>query len=446
MKLLFWISAGLVLYTYAGYPLLLAAVASLRQAWEDLRFAVRRRDRRRRPTGQSWPSVSLVFSAYNEEAAMVEKMRNLAALDYPLERLEILVGCDGCTDRTAELARAANLPNTRIFDFSERSGKPEVLNRLVREASGEIVVFSDANTFMDRGAVRSMAFRFSDPRVGCVCGELRLTSRRSVSQPEGLYWRYEVFLKFLESRLGLLLGANGGVYAIRRELFSPLPRQGVSDDFLVPMRIRGAGYRVIYDPEALAYEEAGAGLRHDFRRRIRVGAGNFATLRYTARLLSPAAGRLAFSYWSHKVFRWLAPFALPLAFFCSLALARLGGPFYAACAAVGATLAALALVGYRLELRNAHHVLFSVPCYFLSMNLAMMLGLVRFLTGGHRAAWYRAARSEPGSPKVLKGAGSEVGSDAAHLRAKPIPNRGDALAAGQSVRVVASPEAGRSAP
>ncbi len=445
MKLLFWISAGLVLYTYAGYPLLLAAAASLRQAWEDLRFAVRRRDRRRRPAGQSWPSVSLVLSAYNEEAAMVEKMRNLAALDYPPERLEILVGCDGCTDRTAELARAANLSNTRIFDFSERSGKPEVLNRLVREASGEIVVFSDANTFLDPGAVRSMAFRFSDPRVGCVCGELRLTSRRSVSQPEGLYWRYEVFLKFLESRLGLLLGANGGVYAIRRELFSPLPRQGVSDDFLVPMRIRGAGYRVIYDPEALACEEAGAGLRHDFRRRIRVGAGNFATLRYTARLLSPAAGRLAFSYWSHKVFRWLAPFALPLAFFCSLALAE--RPFYAACAAVGTTLAALALVGYRLESRNAHHALFSVPCYFIFMNLAMMLGLVRFLTGGHRAAWYRAARSEQGSPKGLNGAGSEVGSEAAHLRAKPISNRGDALPAEQSVRVAASPRAaGSSAP
>lgn len=399
---LFWVSAGLALYTYAVYPLLLVLLASLHQLWGDLRFAASRGNRRR-AFSEARPSVSLLFAAYNEEAVIVQKMENCRAIEYLPDKLEILVGCDGCSDRTAELARAAAVPGARVFDegpFAQRSGKPEVLNRLVKEARGELVVFSDANTMLNPGAVSLLARHFTDPRIGCVCGELRLVSPDGSPKPEGLYWRYEVFLKFLESRLNLLLGANGGVYAIRRELFTPLPKQAIIDDFLVAMRIRDAGHCVIYDPEAVAYEEAAAGVPEEFRRRIRIGAGNYHALRFTARLLSPTAGAVFFSYWSHKVIRWLVPFALPVAFVSAVALALQGEDggdgrlFYAACALAGAMLAVLGVIGYRLELKNVHRSLFSVPYYFLSMNLALFLGFVRFVSGSQTAVWLRTPREK----------------------------------------------------
>jgi len=394
MKALFWISIGLVLYTYVFYPVILMILASVRQVWQDLRFALNRQDRRSRSPAGALPSVSLVFSAYNEEAVIAEKMRNCAALDFPPEGLEILVGCDGCSDQTAEIARGAGLPNARIFEFP-RCGKPQVLNHLVPHALGDIVVFCDATTILEPGAVRSLVRHFSERSVGCVCGEMRLVSSTGGPVTEGLYWRYEVFLKFLESRLNMLVGASGCLYAIRRELYEAIPSQGIIDDFLVAMRIRARGCRLVYDPEAAGYEEA-ASVRQDFHRHVRIGAGNFHALRFTWRLLSPTAGAVAFSYWSHKVFRWLVPFALCAALLSGLALSV--QPFYAASVVAAVGLALMALIGHRLERRNLHSRLFSIPLYFLSMNLALLLGFIRFLNGRQTVIWSRTARTQAGAP------------------------------------------------
>jgi len=387
----FWISSGLILYTYFCYPLLLIAAAGLSQMWGDLQFASRRKERRRL-AGADGTTVSLCFAAHNEEAVIEAKLRNCAALVYPPGQLEILIGCDACSDRTADLSRRSGLAALRVFDYQERTGKPEVLNRLVREAQGELVVFCDANTMLAPNVLEKLVRHFQDSRVGCVCGELQLVSPDGRPQPEGLYWRYELFLKFLESRLNLLLGANGAVYAIRRALFTTLPKQAIVDDFLVAMQIRNRGFRVIYDPEAVASEETPQAVRAEFRRRVRIGAGNFHALRYTLRLLTPLAGPICFSYWSHKVFRWLVPFALPVAFVAAAALSLQSGWFYGLCAAGGLLLTALAAVGYRLEVRNIHYPPFSVPYYFLSMNLALFLGFLRFVSGSQTAVWQRTAR------------------------------------------------------
>jgi cellulose synthase/poly-beta-1,6-N-acetylglucosamine synthase-like glycosyltransferase len=405
---IFWISAGLVIYTYAIYPLVLIAMAGVRQVLDDLRYAASRGDRRKPMLDEAseHPRVSLIFAAYNEESVVAAKMANCRDIEYPAGRLEILVGCDGCSDRTAELARAAALPGATVFDtgeFAERSGKPAVLNRLVALATAELVVFSDANTMLQPDAVALLARHFADPRTGCVCGELRVMPREGGPSTEGAYWRYELFLKFLESRMGLLLGANGGVFAIRRDLYKPLPKQAIIDDFLIAMRIHDAGYDVFYDPEAAALEEAAAGVRDEFKRRIRIGAGNFHALRFTAGLLSPTAGRICFSYWSHKVFRWLVPFALPVAFAAAAGIAASNGfsavarTFYGGCAALGLLITALAAVGYQMELRDRHRSMFSVPYYFLSMNLALLLGFVRFVTGEQTAVWHRTARPKQDS-------------------------------------------------
>ncbi len=346
MELVFWISVGLIGYTYAGYPVVLLLLASAQQIRRDLSL-VWGTDRRKRIDEPFLPAVSLVFAAYNEAAVIAGKMRNCSEIDYPAGKVEILVGCDGCSDDTAVLARQTVLPNATVCEYTGRSGKPAVLNRLVAAASGEIVVFSVANTMFEPEAIRALVRHFADRRVGCVCGELRLRKPESGAQQEGLYWRYEGVLKFFESRLNMLVGANGGIFAIRCKLFEPLPAKAIVDDFVTAMEVRKKNYAVVFDWEAAGYETAASSVREEFVRRVRIGAGNFHALRMTWRLLLPTAGRIAFSYWSHKVLRWLVPFALLTAFGAAAGLSR--QPFYGACALAGLMLAAAALVGYRRE-------------------------------------------------------------------------------------------------
>jgi len=392
------ISTGLILYTYLGYPLILLLLANIKQVAADIRFGLGKRNRRRRREDAQVPTVSLVFAAHNEAAVIAQKMRNCKHLDYPAGRLEILVGCDGCTDRTAALARQANVPNARILEFSDRGGKPATLNHLVPMAQGEIVVLCDANTLFEPDTLTSLVRHFEGRDVGCVCGELRLVDAGKRRSSEGLYWKYETMLKFLESRLNMLVGANGGVFAIRRDLFSPLPPDGIIDDFLVAMRIRETGRRVIYDPEAVATEEVAAGVRHEFRRRVRIGAGNFHALKYTWKLLNPARGLIAFSYWSHKVIRWFVPVALVAAETSAILLS--GNPLCAALAMLGVGFVGLGLAGYRLEMQGRYWSPFSVPYYFLSMNLALLLGLVRFLRRSQSTVWKPTPRQPLLTPET----------------------------------------------
>lgn len=265
-----------------------------------------------------------------------------------------------------------------------------VLNRLVPRARGEIVVFCDANIIFAPDAIRLLMRPFADPRIGCACGEVKFRTASGGPSAESSYWRYECFLKRMESRLDALVGASGAFFAVRRDLYEPLPPQGIIDDFLIAMRVRDAGYRLIYEVAALAFEETAASVRDEFHRRVRIGAGNFHALRFTWRQLLPSAGSAAFAYWSHKVFRWLAPFALLLLAASSLALSA--GPFYAACAALILAFALSGLLGYLLELRNVRRSVFSMPYYFLSMNLALLLGFFRFATRAQSLAWRRTAR------------------------------------------------------
>jgi cellulose synthase/poly-beta-1,6-N-acetylglucosamine synthase-like glycosyltransferase len=332
----------------------------------------------------------LIFSAFNEEAVIKDKMSNCAELEYPAPKLEVLIGCDGCTDATAALARQAGIENALIFDYPIRRGKPVVVNHLVDEARGEIVIFSDANTMLAPDALRRMVRHFQNPAVGCVCGELMLRPAANGIRTEGAYWRYEVFLKFLESRLNMLVGANGGIFAIRRTLFSSIPAHGIIDDFLVSMRVRQKGYRLVYDPEATATEQAAITVGDEFRRRVRIGAGNFHALRYTWKLLSPTAGLVSLAYWSHKVLRWLMPLALVLALCSAMSLA--GQRFYAVATIAALVLCAMGLVGYYLERGSIRTRLFGIPYYFLSMNLALALGLLRCLSGRQMIVWTRTPR------------------------------------------------------
>jgi cellulose synthase/poly-beta-1,6-N-acetylglucosamine synthase-like glycosyltransferase len=387
MKAVFWCSVGVVLYTFVIYPLLLVLLASLSQFWSDLRFAYGRDNRRRIAVGE--PKVSLVIAAHNEEAVIGEKMRNSAVLDYPKDRLQILVGCDGCSDNTAELARASMLWNLKVIDYGNRSGKPAMLNKLVPEADGDILLFSDANTLFSTGSIRSIVRRFTSPEVGAVCGELRLMTPGGKPASEGLYWRYECFLKILESRLNMLVGANGAIFAIRRSLYRPLPPTTINDDFLLAMDIRRQGYQVVYDPEACCYEET-SNIQQEFRRRVRIGSGDLRALKETWRMLSPTAGRVALAYWSHKICRWLVPFAMPAAFVSAVFLSH--ELLYFGFAILGLVLAGAGVIGYVLEQRKQRIGPLSMMAHFLAMNLALMIGFMKDLAGDRAVTWTPTAR------------------------------------------------------
>lgn len=388
---LFFVCAAEVVYTFVGYPLLLICLGALTQVLRDIRYALRRHDRRQTTAPDAFPAAALVFAAHNEASVIAEKMANCAALEYPDGLLEVIVGCDACDDGTPAAALASGLRNLRVEDYRQRTGKPGVLNRTIPLARSPIVVLSDANTMLDPRAVQHLVRHFSDPRVGCVCGELRFTTREGAVKSEGAYWRYEQILKFFESRMNMMVGANGGVFAIRRDLFDPLPQFAIIDDFLIAMRIRGMGYKVVYDPQAVAYEETGSDARQEFQRRVRIGAGAYHALGYTWKMLLPGAGSVFFSYWSHKVLRWVAPFCIALAMLSSLTLAA--HPFFLACALVGLASVAAAWLGYRQELRGRRiSAALAIPYYFLSMNLALMMGFFRFVSGSQTSIWRRTAR------------------------------------------------------
>lgn len=388
MLTLLLLCLGLVAFSYLGYPLVLAGWGALHDLRGALRFFSGGPDRRERSDPAEWPRVTIVLAAFDEEACIREKVENCLAVNYPEGRLDVVVGCDGCTDRTAELARAAGGGRVRVVELSPRQGKASVLARLVPTAPGDVVVLTDANTTFHPGSVRALARRFRDPSVGAVVGRLRL--RTADGGGEGVYWAYETFLKYLEGKLGCVLGANGGIYAIRRILFPPLPADTITDDFVIPLRIAVRGWKVPFEPGAIAHEDVVDDPRVEFGRRARIGAGNWQALARLPDLVDPRAGFVAFAFVAHKLLRWVAPFLLAVALAANVAAAAgadawgcrallaAQAAFYAA-AAGGAALGAPG--------RAARH--------FVAMNAALAVGLWRFVRGTQRAAWRRTARVSP---------------------------------------------------
>jgi cellulose synthase/poly-beta-1,6-N-acetylglucosamine synthase-like glycosyltransferase len=272
-----------------------------------------------------------------------------------------------------------------VFHFSERRGKLAVLCDLADKTSAEVLVLTDANTMLERTAVRNLVRHFTDPRVGAVSGEeIRVAVPGAETGAEALYWRYESAVKILESRLNCSLGGNGAALAVRKSLFNP--RQDlIVEDFQIPLEIRFQGHRVVYDPEAIAVEEIAPTLSAQFGRRVRIGAGNYQTLFRHLDYLNPRHGFLAFSFFSHRVLRWLTPMLLSVELACSLLLAT--RPSFAFLAAAQVFFYLLAAVGYWLKANDKPLRLCSGPFHFCSMNLALLLGLLRFMKGQQALAW-----------------------------------------------------------
>jgi cellulose synthase/poly-beta-1,6-N-acetylglucosamine synthase-like glycosyltransferase len=347
------------------------------------------------------PAVSLLIAAYNEEAVIEDRLRNALAMDYPPGKLEIVVSSDGSTDRTTEIVRRYAGGRVRLLDYAHRRGKAAVLNASVPELEGEIILFSDANTEVDAAAARKLVRWFRDPDVGVVCGRLVLTDPRTGNNVDGLYWKYETFLKRCEGRLGALLGANGGIYAIRRDVFTPIPDGSILDDVVIPLLAKlRTGCTIVYDCEAVAREETPPDIGSEFSRRSRIGAGGFQSLGILWGLLHPRWGWTALAFASHKILRWLGPFFLMGLLASNLSLCA--SPLFQAALVAQflfyLTSAAVAVIPARFRVPRS----LRLATMFTGMNLALLVGFWRWARGTQRGTWQRTVREAENADGVVR--------------------------------------------
>jgi poly-beta-1,6-N-acetyl-D-glucosamine synthase len=379
--ILFWIALIIILYSYIGYPIFIWILGTY--------FPYHRK-----MENCYVPMVSMIVSAYNEESIIQEKIANFLNLDFPKRRIELLIGSDGSTDRTNKILTRIKYKQIHPFIFENRSGKSSVLNRLVKEAKGDILVFSDANTIYNADSIKKLVRNFVDEKIGGVCGQLQLINPNDNSGGKGerLYWDYENKLKFYESKFRTVLGANGAIYALRRYLYCPLPEHKViMDDFLAPLKVVEQNYQVIYEPEALGAETTSPNIEGEFRRKIRIGAANFNALNEISPLLCPSRGFVALGLWSHKIFRWFVPFLLIIAFVSNAVL--MDSVFYHICFILQGLFYCCALGAYWLNLKGYTVKIFTYPLYFCAVNLALAIGFYKFLTKSQKPAWQRVERS-----------------------------------------------------
>jgi poly-beta-1,6-N-acetyl-D-glucosamine synthase len=354
---LFWLSVAVPAYAYFGYPATLLLLG-----------LVRHRPVRRRMIE---PSVSLLVAAYNEEDVIADKIRNSLALDYPADKLETLIACDGSRDRTVEIARGmADGVRVRVVEFPVNRGKVATLNDAVRQLRGEIIVLSDASAMLHPDAVRQLMTNFADPDVGAAGGKYTVVKagEAAMGESEDLYWRYETFLKRRESDLASTLGAHGVLNGIRRELYPFPPTGTINDDYVIPMSVLARGYRAVYDPAAIGYEAAQE--MSGFRRRTRIATGNIQQIREIRGLLAPLRPLPLFFFVSHKVLRLVVPLAMVAALVSNAFL--LASPFFRALFCLQSVFYLLAAVGARWRLSPR---LLALPHYFTMINAAVFVAL-----------------------------------------------------------------------
>lgn len=369
----FWASLAVLAYVYVGYPVTLAA---LRTRAGGAGHGLAR-----------LPTVSIVIAAHNEEAEIGDTIRNKLELDYPRELLQIIVVSDGSTDRTDAIVASFRDEGVLLLRQEPRQGKTAALNRAREAASGEIVVFADANSRYDREALRRLVEVFDDGTVGYATGKLvYLNPGQAPSAAScGLYMRYENWIRSLETRVGSVVGVNGGIDAVRRVLFTPM-RPDQLPDFVLPLRVVEQGYRVVFQPEAISYEAALSRSRDEFRMRVRVALRSMRALWEMRHLLAPRHGRFAFQLLVHKVVRYLLFVPMAAAFLASLLLT--GQPVYTVMAAAQAAVYAAGVVGLCYERRaSALARLLGIPAFFLLTNAASAVALTKLVRGERQVVW-----------------------------------------------------------
>jgi len=381
MKILFWIIFFVIFFAYFGYPIVLYILSNVFASQKGKRF------------NNEWTGVSLLIAAYNEEKVIGAKIENCLQLDYPKDLLSVWIASDGSSDNTNNIVKKYTEvhKNIHLLEFP-RTGKSGMLNQAIKSVKDGIVVFSDANTEYSADAIKKLIKHFEDPSVGCVSGRLiyRNPGETISGKGESFYWRYETLLKKMESKLGYVAGANGAIYAIRRELFEPFSRRTINDDFTLSMKIVKKGFKCLYEENALVYEDVAPTMVSEFNRHVRDGAGHYIAVMSLLGLLNPLLGLRAFIYWSHRIIRWLVPFLLIFLFVVNLFL--LDEIFYRTIFILQCFFYLFAIVGWVCIKGRKLPFFVYVPFYFCNLNMALLLGFFKAVTNLQKTTWERTER------------------------------------------------------
>jgi biofilm PGA synthesis N-glycosyltransferase PgaC len=384
MKIIYWFIFGIIFYTYIGYPIVLYVLSSLPHV----------RKKKEGSASCTLPHVSLLIAAYNEEKVISAKIENCLMLDYPKDLLHVWVASDGSSDNTNQMVKkyAEAHDHIHLLEFP-RTGKSGILNKAMKLVKSEVVVFSDANTEYSTDAIKRLVRHFEDPAVGCVSGRLiyRNPGETISGKGESIYWKYETALKKMESKLGYVAGANGAIYAIRRDLFEPFPPRTINDDFTLSMKIVMKGFKCAYEENAIVYEDVAPTMQSEFNRHVRDGAGHYIAVVHLLGLLNPFLGLRSFIYWSHRIFRWMVPFLLILFFMVNISL--LDELSYRVLFILQCIFYLLALFGWAGSKKTNLPFLLYVPFYFCNLNSALFLGFLRAVANVQKTTWERTERT-----------------------------------------------------
>ena len=391
MEFIFWTTLIITFYTYVGYPLILVIISGFVKE-EQIEDPV------------EWPNVSIILSSYNEENNLKKKIDNLLALDYPKEKVNILIGSDGSTDRTNNILKECQGFNITYLVSKERQGKPRIITQLVSKAKGEILFFVDTRQQIEKDALKNIVRNFNDSNVGCVSGELVLKKERASSMSKGvdISWKDEQCIRSCESKLYSMIGATGAIYAVRRELFVSPSENILLDDVFIPLKVVERGHRAIFEGSAHAYDEAAETSREEFTRKVRTIAGNFQLFFLCKNMLNPFKSKIAIQFISHKLLRAISFVFLGILYFsnstllystqykiifidCNIRLLSFNVVFI---------FYFFALIGWVAEKNNIQVKAVSVPYAFCVLNFASLKGFMNFVGGKAAVQWEKARQTE----------------------------------------------------
>lgn len=387
LQLIFFIILGVILNAFLIYPLIMNIIA-----------LCKKRSAKAAPQNQL-PNITILFAAYNEEKVIEERIENIASLNYDFDKIQVIAGSDLSNDDTNKILERLENKYTwlQLFISSKRMGKAGILNSIVPKSKGEIIVFSDANTIFHKDAIKNLVAEFSSPQIGAVSGKLVLLDNKvdiSEGVEETKYWAFETSIKIGEGRLGILMGANGALFAIRKDLFDNIPTdKAVTDDLFVSLNVLAKGYKVKYCSNALAFESVGVTIGEEFKRKARYSATNFQTLLFFGKKLLLKTPLITYAFFSHRISRWILPLLLILLFVNTLLLSFFNSGYlvflYFQC--IFYLFAVLGLVLNKFKLRV---IVFSLPYFFIVTNAAILTGLIRFIMGKHTVIWDPTERAQ----------------------------------------------------
>ncbi|ADQ14096.1 sugar transferase [Halanaerobium hydrogeniformans] len=382
MKILFLLSLFIIIYGYFVYPLLLFITVKFIKK-DEINF----------DGNEELPTITMITAAYNEENIIEEKIKNFYKLKYPEDKLEILLASDGSTDLSSKIIAANKGKKIKFFDYNFRRGKSAVINSLIKEAKGEILVFSDANTILESDILIKLVRPFNNTQIGGVSGNLIFENPNSNPGGEGekLYSIYKNYLKELESKFKTIISVEGAIYAIRKKLFSPIPENTIVDDFIIAILIITKGYKIHYQKSARAYENTALSLSDEFKRRIRIGTGNLQSISLLKDIFSFKNYKILFMFSSHKISRWLVPFAIITTFISNYFLYG-NHIFYQIAFYLQILSYFIIIFVHFLNRLNIPIGKLYIPYYFLAMNIALLYGYINFIFKAKDAKWEKIAR------------------------------------------------------